>query len=115
MCGAKFVSKWSQSQVKCSWEGGWSSDAKLNIYTHILAEHRGMSKRAGSKVVETKGGHAVYVSQPKVSLLSSKKQRSALTQQELAPQPLDEEPARAAHSGKSIRSLAAQGSLSKKR
>jgi pimeloyl-ACP methyl ester carboxylesterase len=27
---------------------------------------RAMSKRAGSKVVEVKGSHAIYVSQPKV-------------------------------------------------
>src|SRR5204863_6505508 len=34
---------------------------------------RAMSKRAGSTVVEVKGSHALYVSQPQASLISSKR------------------------------------------
>jgi hypothetical protein len=38
---------------------------------------RAMSKRAGSTVVEAKGSHAVYVSQPRPLRTSSRKRRTA--------------------------------------
>jgi hypothetical protein len=65
--------RFSASQPKRS-EGSFCTGAAVFLWYLVSTEdkmippdaQRAMSKRAGSKVVETKGSHAVYVSRPDV-------------------------------------------------